>query len=384
MGEPTRWMRAWGRLARCAIGVLGSLTLAVPSPAQAPPGESPYFPGDAPWTQDISHWPVDPESAGVIADLHDHGIWMNPVNNPPARFQIDLGLEVVEVNDSNDDDPSLFRAFTKNGEWYNGDCDFAPVPLPAGGVVEASSSYTCDGYDSFDDCHLIVVHRPSHKLYEMYRANVTGPNVADFEGGCLAVWDLALTYPPDGRGQDCSSADGAGFPIAPLLFNADEVKAGHIDHAVRFTLPNARIRADVYVHPATHSTDPTAGPATAIPYGGRLRLRADYPLSTLPSEGARVIARALQKYGMFLSDGGNVALTAQSDQLTAAKWDDPDVLDGDTHALAQLRPDDFEMVAVGTRYTYTGNCVRSTPLFNDGFEVASPFTTKWTGKAPSP
>jgi serine/threonine-protein kinase len=287
----------------------------------------------------------------------------------------------VEVNATNQG-TSPFRTFTKTSDFYNGDCDFVQVPIPPGGAVEASPGYACSGYASFDDCHLLVVHRPTKKLYEMYRANITGPSTAQFLGGCLAVWDLTVTYPPEGRGQDCSSADGAGFPIAPLLFNADEVAAGHIDHAIRFTLPNARIRADVYVHPATHSTDPTAGPPSSIPYGARLRLRADYPLASLPSEGARVIARALQKYGMFLSDGGNVALTAQSDQFTTAKWDDPAVLDGDTHALEQLRPTDFEMILAGDRFTYTGDCVRTTPLFYDGFEVLSPLTTKWNGKNP--
>src|SRR6185436_17168243 len=125
---------------------------------------------------------------------------------------------------------------------------------------------------------------------------------------CMAVWDLGNTYLDNGRGQDCTSADGAGFPIAPLLFNADEVAAGSIDHAIRFILPNSRIRDNIYVHPATHSTGPTIGPPQAPPYGAHLRLRADFPLASLDSEAERVIARAMLKYGMFLADGGTVAL----------------------------------------------------------------------------
>ena len=49
-----------------------------------------------------------------------------------------------------------------------------------------------------------------------------------------------------------------------------------------------------------------------------LRLRADYPIDSLPSEGAKVVARAMQKYGMYHADGGNIALTAQSDAHTTA------------------------------------------------------------------
>jgi serine/threonine-protein kinase len=185
----------------------------------------------------------------------------------------------------------------------------------------------------------------------MWRADVRGDT---FRGGCLAVWDMARVYPPSGRGEQCTSADAAGYPIAPLLFDADEVAAGRIAHAIRFVLPNSRIRRGVYVHPATHGTPATSGPAQAPPYGTRLRLRADYPVDTLPP-GARVVARALQAYGMLLADGGQVTLTARSDRFTRARWDGllgPRDLDA-------LRPRDFEMVAAGTRIPLTLDCVRN-------------------------
>ena len=64
-----------------------------------------------------------------------------------------------------------------------------------------------------------IVAMATKRLYEMWRANIEGD---DFYGGCLAVWDTSITYPADGRGEQCTSADAAGFPIAPLLFSADE------------------------------------------------------------------------------------------------------------------------------------------------------------------
>ena len=187
---------------------------------------------------------------------------------------------------------------------------------------------------------------------------------------------MDLTYPLTARGQDCTSADAAGFPIAPLLFNADEVAAGHIDHALRFILPNSRMRRHVYVHPATHSTNPTSGPATAPPYGSRLRLRADYPVQNLPNAAARVLARAMQKYGILLADGGTIALTAQSDRFTTAKWSG---LLGPLD-LSALQVSDFQMIAAGDRYTFTGDCARTTPLFNDGLELGG--LAKWSGSTP--
>ena len=170
-----------------------------------------------------------------------------------------------------------------------------------------------------DDCHLLVVDRGHGKLYEAYQANYAD-NV--LSANFLAVWDLNRVYPPSGRGDQCTSADAAGLPITPLLFNADELAAGSINHAIRFILPNPRIRAHVFVHPATHAGAPR-GPVTAPPMGARFRLKASFDMSKL-TPAAQVVARAMQKYGMFLSDGGNIALTAQNDADTKAKYADMD------------------------------------------------------------
>ncbi len=169
----------------------------------------------------------------------------------------------------------------------------------------------------------------------------------------MVVWDTARKYPASGRGEQCTSADAAGFPMAPLLFSADEVAAGKIDHAIRFILPNDRIKQS-YVHPASHGTRTTGG-ANAPSYGVHLRLRADFDLSTLPTAGARVVARAMQTYGMYHSDGGNIALTAQSDVHTVAKWDG--LLD--SRDLASLKVEDFEVIDHGPSIPVTFDCVRN-------------------------
>ena len=176
-----------------------------------------------------------------------------------------------------------------------------------------------------------------------------------FFGGCAAVWDLTRAYPATLRGDQCSSSDAGGFPIAAMLFSADEVARGSIDHAIRFILPNSRMRSGVYVRPATHAGGPSGG-AALPPYGVRFRLRSDYPLSSLPSDGARVVARAMQRYGMILSDGGNIALTAQSDSFTAHKWSEVGV---DSRSLQAIHVTDVEVVGMGTPITLTYDCVRT-------------------------
>lgn len=301
-------------------------------------GSGNYFPAGAEWTRDITGDAVDDDSNEIIGWLDDQGWGL-------GRMQIDFSIEVLAA-DSNTER----RAFDPTGDFYSPDCDNVAVPVPAGGNLEGEDGYACD---SDGDCHLIVVEQDEQRLYEMWRADIRGDA---FDGGCLAVWDLTRVYGIDGRGEQCSSADAAGFPIAPLLFSADEVAAGEIAHAIRFILPNPRMRADVYVHPANHAGGPS-GPTSAPPYGVRLRLRADFPLEDLPNDGARVVARAMQTYGMLLADGGNVALTAQSDRHTQAKW--AGLLE--PRDLDIIQPADFEVVDMGDIIDLTYDCER-TPL----------------------
>jgi hypothetical protein len=237
-------------------------------------------------------------------------------------------------------------AFTKTADFYSPDCDSAPVPIPAGGRVEGETGYDCT---SNGDCHLIVIEPRERRIYEQWRVDFTG---GTYKGGCLAVWDTSQAPPASGRGDGCTSADAGGFSIAAMLFDADEVAAGHIDHAIRLILPNDIITKDTFVHPATHATA-SSGSATAVPYGGRLRIRADRVapvLAALPNAAARVVAQAMRDYGVILADGGNIALTSEDDARTSAKWATVMGTGLGSRDLEAIAPSDFEMVDGGTRY----------------------------------
>jgi serine/threonine-protein kinase len=305
-------------------------------PGGNPNGTSgPYFNKPMFFNDDVSGVQKAANSDTEIASLRAAGGWGNG-----DRMQVDFSFDVLAADSS-----TPHMTFTPTDDFYSPDCDHVEMPVPVGGNVEGETGYACtqDG-----DCHLLVYDSDAATLYEMWRANISG----SFQGGCLAVWDGNTMYGDTLRGDQCTSADAAGFPIAPLLFTADEVAAGEIDHAIRFILPNDRPKKG-YTRPATHGTN-TSGDTDAPSYGVHLRLRADYPIDSLPSEGAKVVARAMQKYGMYHADGGNIALTAQSDRYTTAKWDS---LLG-PRDLADLQVEDFDVIDHGAPIALTLDCMR--------------------------
>jgi hypothetical protein len=302
------------------------------------------FPASSPWYQDISNAPVDAEWPTIRAAVDGAGGW-----GAGGQIEINFEFHVLHADAS-----VARRSFDQTDNFYEGECDTAPIPVPPGGAMEGSDDYACDSSDN--DCHLIVLQ--GSRLYEAWRANISGGSATGaFTSGCLAIWDVTKDYwqPVTGgaiysRGDHCSSADAAGYPITPLLFSADEVAAGEIKHAIRFIMPNDRIQRDVYVHPAVHAAG--TGDADVLPYGARLRLKASADLSKL-KPWAKVVAVAMQKYGMFLADGGEQALTAQSDQFTTAKWGSNLTQDD----LSSLAFTDFEMIEGGTRIPKSGQCL---------------------------
>jgi len=340
--------------------------------AEAPP----RFPASSVWHQDISSAPLHPNSTTMISTLATLGGFGN------GRMQIDFSLHVVHAPPGS---PTRTTVSHPSG-YYDPDCEpiGASVPVPPGAAIEGESGMICDNLNG--DCHLLVVQGST--LYEAYA--VTEASATEIETMCLAVWYLDAAYPPQGRGEHCTSADAAGFPMSALVFNADEIQASldsdptggaDLGHAIRFILPNARMASDpglggvngrLYVRPASHAGGPS-GPADSVPYGARLRLRSDFPVHEYPPP-ARVILNTFARYGIVLADGGTIALTAESDLYTNTKWVDLAIdsrIFDQTPGATDVTVTDFEIVDTGPRIAETYDCVRTTVtpvLFADGFE----------------
>jgi hypothetical protein len=339
--------RSWRAALTCTVAALALAacgTAAPQGPTPSPPAGGPLFSGPQPWTADVSGSPASERSPAIIAALGNAGGWGNG-----GVFQIDFAMPVWTA-------PADAPRMTVGPapEYCGGgpDCDPLPadMPVPEGAVMEGSQDLSCDV--AAEDCHLLVADLAGRRLHEIYQGTRDGDGLT---AGAYVVWDLDRAYTDELRGPQCTSADAAGFPIAALTPTADEVASGRIDHALRFILPNDRMKADVYAPPATHAGGPESSDPDAPPYGVHLRLRPDVDTSAY-SEQQRVVITALQTYGMYLSDGGEIALTFADDRSSTAKWSELGI---DAQSFAGLPVDAFEVIDHGPEVPVTYECARN-------------------------
>jgi len=292
--------------------------------AEAPVGDGPalagcpVFPPDHVWNVRVDALPRHPASdayvAAIGADDPVHpdfgaGLWEGRA----------IGIPFDVVGPGQATVPVSFL--------YADESDPGPYPIPPDAFVEGAPTAGVP-VPPGGDRHVLVLQTGSCTLHELFDAE--RQDDGSWSAGSGAVFDLrGYDLRPDGW----TSADAAGLPILPGLVRYDEVAAGEIRHALRFTAPRTR-RATVW--PARHVASSLADPALP-PMGQRFRLRADADLSGF-SDAARVVARALQAYGMILADHGSAwFLSGAPDE----RWDNAALRD-----LRRLRGSDFEAVDV--------------------------------------
>ena len=296
----------------CSTNERGGITQ---PPGDALPPNDPVpsrtvFPADNAWNRDISSDPVDPNSANLIAScgatrsLHpDFGT---------AYEGVPWGIPYVTVRGSQPRVPVSF--------YYDDESDPGPYPIPPNAPIEG-------GPASSGDRHVLVLDIDNWKLYELFDARPVNGG-ASWTAGSGAVFDLASNAL---RPAGWTSADAAGLPIFAGLARYDEVSAGAIRHALRFTCPTTR-RA--YVPPARHYASAQTN-ANLPPMGMRVRLKANVDIATFPPD-VQVILTALKKYGMILADnGGGFFVSGAPDP----RWNDVNI-----DAMKRIKGSDFEVV----------------------------------------
>jgi hypothetical protein len=163
------------------------------------------------------------------------------------------------------------------------------------------------------------------RLYELFDARKT---TSGWRAGSGATWDLTSNAL---RPNGWTSADAAGLPILPGLVRYEEIQAGAINHAIRFTAPLTR---NAHLYPARHPAG--SGWSTSLPpMGLRVRLKGWYDISGYGPR-MRIILRAMKRYGLILADNGSPWYFSGSSDL---RWDDDEL-----NELKRLRGSSFEVV----------------------------------------
>jgi hypothetical protein len=268
------------------------------------------LPADNVWNRNIASLPVHANSAnymaaiGLTANLHPDfasGTW----EGGP------IGIPYIVVPGNQPRVPMTFR--------YDRESDPGPYPVPTNAPIQG-------GPNSTGDRHVIVVDQGACAAYELFKAypNADGSWRAD----AGAKWTLTSNAL---RPNGWTSADAAGLPLLPGLVGYDDVAAGVIRHAIRFTSDTI---APSYIWPARHS-DGSSNDPNAPPMGLRLRLKANVDISGYGTQ-ARVVLQELKDYGMILADTGT---SLDIGGIPDSRWND-NVL----HALEQIHGTEFEVV----------------------------------------
>ncbi len=273
------------------------------------------FPADNIWNTPIDTLPVDPNSASYINSMGPT-VGLHPDFGSGLWDGGPIGIPFITVPGSQPEVPISFE--------YAAESDPGPYPIPPDAPIEGGPAST-------GDRHVLIIDQDHCILYETYAA---WPQTdGSWHAGSGAIFDLNSDSL---RPSSLTSADAAGLPIFPGLVRYDEVEAGVINHAIRFTAQSTR---DAFVWPARHE----ASNQTSLllpPMGQRFRLKASFDITPFPPE-IQVILTALKKYGMILADNGsNWYLSGTPDE----RWTNDELV---TY-LKKVKGSDFEAVDVSS------------------------------------
>jgi hypothetical protein len=227
------------------------------------------FPADNIWNTDISKLPVNATSDAWLASMDASTTNLHPDFGAPP-----YGLPFAVVDNTH---PTEYITFV-----YSDESDPGPYPFGADIPLEQGS-----------DAHALMVNKDTCTLYELFGASWNGGHPTAGSGAIFSLGSDEL------RPDTWTSADAAGLPILPGLVRVDEIQAGSIRHAIRFT---AALTDCSHLWPARHDAG-TCNPLYP-PMGARFRLKASFSLRGF-GRAARIVLTAMKRFGLILADNGS-------------------------------------------------------------------------------
>jgi hypothetical protein len=270
------------------------------------------------WNTDISAAPVDPNSANYI-NFIGPTVTLHPDFGAGTFHNQTLGIPYQVVAGTQAKVPVTLGAFFDES-------DPGPEPIPSNALIEGFPK------PGNGDRHVLVLEKDGCWLYELFNAALTK---GKWSADATAIWDMTIN---EQRPYTWTSADAAGLPVFVGLARFDEVAAGAINHALRFTVPTSQ---KAFVLPATHWASTTTDP-NAPPMGLRLRLKASFDISGFPADD-QVLLTAMKKYGLILADNGSAIFISGAPDN---RWNNTDL-----NLLKQITASSFEVVQTGTIFT---------------------------------
>jgi len=343
--------------ARLASVVALCLTLAAPAAAQADAPER-YLPQSFFQHRVSGAQAIDSESDQLVKELRNMAFGVDPKTDFNCRSAVEKGSPTKWTAE---EQANCQRVTTRAGISRD---DYAPVvytvpadqprvPIVLDNYNPSLKRALAEGVPLPDgarpatgtDGQMIVWQPSTDTMWEFWRP------YQDAEGAWHTTWGGRMQNVSDNPGHFQSTPDPAGaelpsakraklglnleehrwggpatsIPNLPGIMTVDQLRSGEIGHALVFATWAAK--PDEWVYPAQRTDGRCRGSAgqycTAIPEGARFRLDPDFDTETISHPLVRMMAEAVQDYGMVLNNQTGGGANFYAEGWRQHGWEDP-------------------------------------------------------------
>ena len=271
------------------------------------------YPASSVWSKPIGNAAAVPNSPALIAYLVAHA-------SSPNMTLRSYGVSIAEAQ------PGAPRVRVSCGG--GGGCLRGTLPMPLTAVPDPQEG------------HLAVYEPGAGREWDMFEA-------ARSSSGWHAYAATSVTMRrgnpiiPAGR----IGGNAANLPLIAGVVRPEEILQGHIDHALVFAIPSVSRLG--HVCPATHNDGSSTDP-NALREGMRLQLDPTLDVGSLAVPAwEKTLARAMQTYGMYLTDeGGSLSIFAEDPASRGYDaWKLVGMPEGDAVSIVGIPWDRFRVVS---------------------------------------